>query len=379
MPLASLIRHAKSTTRLIRQGRSRRIMYSAKPCFRPRLEALEDRTVPSYVFQTIDDPLGVFAETASGINARGQVVGWYADAKFNFHGFLLSGGRYTNIDVPGAPGTFAAGINDRGQIVGSYLDAHGFGVHGFLLSGGQYTTLDDPAASEGTEPRGINNEGEIVGGYLDADCNEHAFLLTGGQYTTVDPPNSSGLAAEADGVNARGQIVGGYLDTNFNVHGYLLSGGQYTNLDDPNAVNGTFAYRNNASGQIVGYFADASFSRHGFLLSGGQYTTLDDPNGGSGRFQGTTVAGINDAGTVVGIFTDSTHHQHAFLATPTNSSSVSAAAAINIANGGGENTSAPGVSGAPDLRVFDVTTLSRLDEFMAYDPSFLSGVFLESK
>jgi probable HAF family extracellular repeat protein len=291
-----------------------------RPRYLPRLETLEDRTVPSYVFRTIDDPLGVFYETASGINARGQVVGSYADANYHFHGFLLSSGRFTNIDVPGAGQTFATGINDRGQIVGSYVDAHGLADHGFLLSGGRYTTLDDPAASEAfpdTEPRGISNEGEIVGAYYDADCNEHAFLLSGGQYTTIDPPNSSGLAAEANGVNARGQIVGSFVDTNFKVHGFLLSGGEYTNLDDPNGVDRTGAYGINASGQIVGFFYRVVNFSHGFLLKGGEYTTLDDPNGGSGRFLGTFVNGINDAGTVVGVFTDSNNQQHAFLATPT--------------------------------------------------------------
>jgi hypothetical protein len=39
---------------------------------------------------------------------------------------------------------------------------------------------------------------------------------------------------------------------------------------------------------------------------------------------------------------------------------------------------APGAGGAPDLRVFDFATLARLDEFMAYDPSFLGGVFVSS-
>ena len=40
---------------------------------------------------------------------------------------------------------------------------------------------------------------------------------------------------------------------------------------------------------------------------------------------------------------------------------------------------APGAGGAPDPRVFDFATLARLDEFMAYDPSFLGGVFVGSK
>jgi hypothetical protein len=48
------------------------------------------------------------------------------------HGFLLSGGEFTSIDFPGASGTVASGINPRGDIVGFYVSA-GVG-HGFLLS-----------------------------------------------------------------------------------------------------------------------------------------------------------------------------------------------------------------------------------------------------
>jgi hypothetical protein len=39
---------------------------------------------------------------------------------------------------------------------------------------------------------------------------------------------------------------------------------------------------------------------------------------------------------------------------------------------------APGSSGAADIRVFDRGTTLLLDEFLAYDPSFLGGVFVGS-
>jgi streptogramin lyase len=48
-------------------------------------------------------------------------------------------------------------------------------------------------------------------------------------------------------------------------------------------------------------------------------------------------------------------------------------------DGFGDIITAPGVSGAPDMRVFDFATLIRLDEFFAYDPSFLGGVFVGSR
>ena len=74
-----------------------------------------------------------------GINARGDMVGTYCStgsgacsiAPTGVHGFLLTNGEMTSIDVPGSVATAAAGINSRGDIVGIYFDAGG-GAHGFL-------------------------------------------------------------------------------------------------------------------------------------------------------------------------------------------------------------------------------------------------------
>jgi hypothetical protein len=43
-----------------------------------------------------------------------------------------------------------------------------------------------------------------------------------------------------------------------------------------------------------------------------------------------------------------------------------------------DSITAPGAGGAADLRMFDFATLPRLDEFIAYDPSFLGGAFVGS-
>ena len=65
---------------------------------------------------------------AYGLNDAGQIVGAYVDAG-GTPGFLLDHGVYTRLDVDGV--TFATGINASGQIVGWYkVD---FDVpHGFL-------------------------------------------------------------------------------------------------------------------------------------------------------------------------------------------------------------------------------------------------------
>jgi hypothetical protein len=53
--------------------------------------------------------------SALKINARGQILGDYEDARGGCHGYLLDKGRFKTIDFPGEP-TQALGRNDRGQV-----------------------------------------------------------------------------------------------------------------------------------------------------------------------------------------------------------------------------------------------------------------------
>jgi uncharacterized membrane protein len=145
----------------------------------------------------------------------------------------------STIDVPGASSSGAFHINDVGQIVG------GFGTgsfptgpyHGFLLSGGSYTQLDLPGTVSGTTASGINASGQIVGSW--GGITGLGFLLTGGTYTTIK--SGLGLVPEgtwASGINDSGQIVGGFSALIYNhvqppiqiVGGFLFSRGIYTEL-----------------------------------------------------------------------------------------------------------------------------------------------------
>jgi hypothetical protein len=292
--------------------------------FAPRLETLEDRTVPSggYVFQTIDPPLAAQLSIPTLINSSGTIVGVYADATFVLHGYLLSGGQYTTLDDPNAgtgpgQGTAALGINAAGNITGAYIDANSV-FHGYLLSGGQYTTLDDPNAGtgggQGTQASVSNSSGNIVGVYFDANSVQHGFLLSGGQYTTIDDPNAgtgAGQGTNAQGISAAGVIVGYYFDANSVQHGFQLSGGQYTTLDDPAGVLGSGATGLNDHGQVTGAYVDGNGLQHGFLLNGGEYTTFDDPAG----VLGNQADSIDNSGNVVGAYIDSDGVFHGYLAT----------------------------------------------------------------
>src|ERR1700730_2389599 len=121
------------------------------------------RTTRADQFKTIDVPAAFGSQTQPyGINPQGDIVGYYSDSSGNTHGFLLSRGKFTTIDVPGAGAplyTEPYGINPQGDIVGYYSDSSG--VHGFLLSKGllrkgRFTTFDVPGGEGNTFAQGIN-------------------------------------------------------------------------------------------------------------------------------------------------------------------------------------------------------------------------------
>lgn len=242
-------------------------------------------------FTRIDFPGNVFRTHADGINRRGDIVGWYARVMGEIHGYLRKkDGEFNQIDFPGATDTRAVGINARGDIVGFYCVENVPSVpcgnivdgrtHGFLLSEGKFTTIDVPDAL-GTQAYKINLHGQILGRYRDAgpERRSHLFLLSEGEVTTIDVPGAFEAGADGAnaGLNARGDIVGDYCDTptcifyplDATVHGFLLRDGEFTTIDVPGAI-ATSAYGTNSRGDIVGAFnVDASHTV-GFLRTRGK-------------------------------------------------------------------------------------------------------------
>lgn len=130
-------------------------------------------------FTSLDDPAPIPA--FYGINERGQIVGNYPyDPNFpptvtEQHGFLYDVGVFSPIDFPGASLSGALGINASGQIVGFYFDSFG-GLHGYLYDAGVFTPINVPDAAD-SEALGINARGQIVGDYSDS-TGIHGFVAT---------------------------------------------------------------------------------------------------------------------------------------------------------------------------------------------------------
>ena len=136
----------------------------------------------SGTYRQIDVP-GALDSVPFGINDREQIVGGWDTAPnaVVFHGFLLERGKVVTYDVPVDIGsaTQLNRINDIGDIVGLFQDNNGV-AHGFILQGGlggRFVQIDYPGATQ-TQVWGINNCGQLVGKYTDGSGVDHGFLAT---------------------------------------------------------------------------------------------------------------------------------------------------------------------------------------------------------
>jgi uncharacterized membrane protein len=253
-------------------------------------------------FTTLDVP-GATCTSASKINNRGQIVGWYCDGTDLIRSFLWRKGEFVTLTaVPGTVNS-AAGINNQGDIVGSYIDDNGI-AHGYLLENGILTSIEFPGAIE-TSASDINDESQIVGTYLDAGGTLHGFLLADGNFTSIEIPSAT--YSQALGNDGEGRIVGFYVDSELLGHGFIWDKGAITALDHADASLNTAAYDINARDDIVGFQDGQGEST--FVLRNSKYRMLKFPS----FVHDPLVLGINDKRQIVGEYFDGNGNFHGFL------------------------------------------------------------------
>ena len=299
-------------------------------------------------------PGQVAAQTgARGINARGDVVGFYV-AGGRQHGFLLREGRYISLDFPmaGVRATIANGINARGEIVGQFtLPVHDPSnppsedsplycpsaadpacIKGFHYWRGTFSTLMFPATIDedgqrhvhpGAIAQRITADGDIYGCLHDHDLGASmfgaawtrsgSFSLTANGGELSDPmaiPMSMNNGATPGG----GTIAGFFMDMFNQQHGYLVRNGMLESYDASPTATLTVIWDINPGGQFVGAYRETGevpAKRHAFLQKpdGAAPITLDftcgEAAGCAGAPLGTvafaTVAfGLNPDGAIVG-------------------------------------------------------------------------------
>ena len=291
--------------------------------------AIGSAQAQSFNYASVDFPNAIRTR-AWGINPGGVIVGDYLDGFGVLHGFLLGGGRYVNVDVPGSvmglPGTLPTslrGINPGGDIVGTYrapanltagctVASSPACIRGFLLHHGTFSTVLYPG-HEGSIPARITPNGNIYACYHDADLmgSMFGFARIGNTFSSINVPASMHTGATPDGST----IVGLYADMMADppaTHGYVLENGNLQSFDVPSStLKFTEAWDINPDGNIVGDFQDGAGMFHGFLRTVSGYTSIDFP-----AATATHAQGINPGGAIVGTYTDSNKVTHGFLAVP---------------------------------------------------------------
>jgi len=200
-----------------------------------------------------------------GINNSRTVCGDYVISDGTLHSFFLSGGTFTEYDVPGAVQTNLLSINDAASFTGGF-DPDGSGIfQGFVSVGGTLTSFSVPAALS-TFAYEINNSNQlVVGYYIDGSVILHGYFrdANGALHFPIDPSGSVGTVLF--GLNDRNWVVGRYADSSGVTHGlFFVPPNQFSPFDYPGS---TFTSLNgiNDKGLICGRYVDASGIAHGIL------------------------------------------------------------------------------------------------------------------
>ena len=164
-----------------------------------------------------------------GVNDSNVAVGFYTDAGGNNHGYEynISSNRYSSVTDPKLPGASLtpAGINAEGDVAGFYTNSAGT-TDGFLKThNGHFIDLAVRGAAS-TNALGVNSSDEVVGVYTVGSGSSavmHGFTWTPDHgFSTVDDPHGAGTTT-INGVNDRGQLVGFYVDGAGNTDGFIAS------------------------------------------------------------------------------------------------------------------------------------------------------------
>lgn len=308
--------------------------------------------------------LGGPHSAASGINERGQIVGFALNAIpdplsiFDFQiggstggtqtrAFLWQNGQMEDLNTLGGPDALAAFVNERGQVAGfSYTNSTVNATsgqpttHPFLWQNGimlDLGTLGGTFAGS-TLPNflgGLNNRGQVIGlSTLAGDqgcgsptgCVVDPFLWSEGKMIDLYSTTTGGNPLTANALNDKGEIVGAAaFSQNVLPDAYIWRDGVATDLGHLDGDCSSEGWAINARSQVVliSYPCDYS-SFHAALWSQGTLLDLNELIPSDSSLELAWPLAINDRGEIAGLgvpqgcsSTNDNVCGHAFLLVPT--------------------------------------------------------------
>src|SRR3989454_7762194 len=264
------------------------------------------------------------------INERGDIVGECIDSNGVTRGFVrFSDGSFSApiVDPNESVGfTEGRGINNSRTVCGDYATSDG-NLHGFFLSGGTFTEYDVPGAFF-TAVLGINNPADFAGTFSDGSGIQQAFVSVGGTLTLFSVP--AAVATLAYDINDSKQlVVGYYIDSAGILHGYYRDANGTLHFPiDPSGSVATILFGDNNRNWVVGRYADSSGVTHGlFFVPPNNFFTFDFPGS---TF--TSLNGISSQGNITGRYVDASGIAHGFIARVKGRPPTKVAAAATKAN-----------------------------------------------
>ena len=264
------------------------------------------------VITTFDYPGAGNNTLPQKINERGDIVGEFIDSSGVTRGFVrFSDGSFSApiVDPNDTVGfTEGRGINNPRTVAGDYVISDGT-VHSFLLSGGTFTEYDLPGALQ-TNLLGINEPGDLTGTFDPGNGIFQAFIDRGGTITSYSVPGALlTLAYEIN--NSKKLTVGYFVDASGILHGQYRdrNGALHFPIDPPGSV-GTVLFGLNNKNLVVGRYADSSGVTHGlFFVPPDSFFTFDYPGSAF-----TSLNGISSQGNITGRYVDASGIAHGFIA-----------------------------------------------------------------
>ena len=269
-------------------------------------DASLDRSQPTFAITTIDVP-GARSTVLEGINAGGDISGFFVSSDGKNHGFVLTSGTFTTIDYPGADYTDVRGIAPNGDVVGTFANnsEEAVAFHGFRrTAAGEFETVHYPGHLYEI-PQRILPDGTILGCRHDHDLmgSMDGVVMSRGGDSEIGMFASMNNGATPDLT----RIVGQYVNMALNrTEGFVIDNGVFTPLVVPGSIQ-TVAWDVNPRGDVVGVYRNAA-GFHGFVLTEDGFTTIDVAGATA-----TRAFGVNARGDVVGSFA-AAGKTHGFLA-----------------------------------------------------------------
>jgi hypothetical protein len=264
------------------------------------------------VITTFDYPGAGNLTLPQKINERGDVVGEFIDSSGVTRGFVrFSNGSFSDpiVDPNDTVGfTEGRGINNSRTVAGDYVISDGT-LHSFFLSGGTFTEYDVPNTVQ-TNLLSINDVDDFTGGFdPDGSGIFQGFVSVDGTLTSFSVPGAAGTFAYE--INNSEELTVGYYIDGVILHGYYRdSSGTLHFPIDPSGSTTTVLFGLNDRNWVVGRYADSGGATHGlFFIPPNQFSTFDFPGS---TF--TSLNGINDKGVIVGRYVDASGIAHGFLA-----------------------------------------------------------------